>query len=143
MKRILAIALTICMLALMGGCTKKEEKEEKAVPTAQVAYAAYQYEAGYQLSEGWMYDMTITSDDQLRTLNHLVDGLKMTIHDELFEHGRGYRLTFMDAAGSVTREILILEDGSVSRDGMMYDAEGTDELLSWLNALRIEEQDIE
>ena len=144
MKKAAVIALVICILFVLGGCAKKtEEPAEKAVPTAQIAYAAYQYEGGYQLSEGWMYDMTISSDAQLKELNELVGSLKLSIRDAQFEHGKGYHLTFMDAAGSVTRELLILENGSVSKEGIMYDAAGTDRLLAWLDALEIEDQDVE
>lgn len=144
MKRIFTFFLMICVLCLAAGCTKKDAvKENKSVPTAQVAYAAYQYEDGYRLSEGWMYDMTISADAQLKELEGLVGGMKLTIRDEMFEHGRGYHLAFFGADGALVKELLILEDGSVSREGMMYDADGAQALLAWLDRLEIEEQDVE
>ncbi len=144
MKRILAFFLMICVLGLSAGCTKKDTaKENKPVPTAQVAYAAYQYEDGYRLSEGWMYDMTISAEAQLRELEKLVGAMKLTIRDEMFEHGRGYHLTFFGADGTAEKELLILEDGLVSKEGMMYDAQGSDALLAWLDRLEIDQQDVE
>lgn len=144
MKRIFTFFLMICVLCLAAGCTKKDAvKENKSVPTAQVAYAAYQYEEGYQLSEGWMYDMTVSSEAQLKELEGLVGALKLTIRDEMFEHGRGYFLVFRDATGSMTSNLLILEDGTVSRDGLIYEADNTEALLAWLDALEIEEQNVE
>ena len=141
MKKLLALLLSLCLLFLMGGCGKEDIKEEKSMPTALVAYAAYRYDEGYQSAEGWMYDMTISSD-QLQELTELTAGLKLTARDAMFEHGRGYFLVFRDEAGNITEQLLVLEDGSISKNGLMYEADGTEILLDWLDKLQIEEQHV-
>lgn len=143
MKRYIAAALFICALLMMGGCAEKKTEEKKAEPSAQIAYAAYRYDEGYQLAEGWMYDMTISAAGQLNELGGLVDQARLTMKDEMFDHGRGYRLTFRDAAGNITREMLLLDGGEVSMDGMMYDVENAEALRAWLDALKIDEQNVE
>ena len=143
MKKMLAVILIAWVMIMACGCAKKEVKEAEAVPAALVAYAAYQYESGYQPSEGWIYEMTISDGKQLEQLNTLADGLKLTVRDEAFGHERGFHLVFKDAQGSIMRELLIMEDGTVSMNGVVYDAEGGQALLDWLTALRIEEQNVE
>ncbi len=143
MKKALIYILAVCMAFLTAGCSPKEEQKEAAVPTAQIAYAAYRYEGGYQLSEGWLYDMTVSDAAQLKELNELTDGMKLTARDEMFEHGRGYFLVFRDGAGNVTKHLLVLENGFVSRDGLMYGADDTEALLKWLDELEIKEQNVE
>ena len=81
--------------------------------------------------------------EQLQELSALMQRLKLTVRDEMFEHGRGYYLVFRDAEGKITDHLLILENGSVSRDGLIYEADGSEALLEWLHGLQIEEQDIE
>lgn len=143
MKKVLTIILIGWMMLMACGCTKKEEKEAEAVPTALVAYAAYQYDGGYQPSDGWIYEMTISDKKQLEQLDALADGLKLTMRDEEFGHERGFHLVFMDAQGNAVRELLAMEDGTVSMNGVIYDAEGAQALIDWLTALRIEEQNVE
>ena len=143
MKKYIAVMLVICMALMLGGCAEKKKEEEKATPSVQIAYAAYQYDQGYQLSEGWMYDMTISAEGQLNELNGLVDQLSLKIKDELFEHGRGYRITFRDAAGNTTRELLLLDNGEASVEGMVYKAENAEALAAWLAGLKIDEQAVE
>ena len=143
MKKVLAITLIAWIMIMACGCAKKEEKEAEAVPTALVAYAAYQYESGYQPSEGWIYEMTISDGKQLDQLDALTGGLKLTVRDAAFGHARGFHLVFKDAQGKIVRELLIMEDKTVSMNGVVYDAEGAQALLDWLRALRIEEQNVE
>lgn len=143
MRKYIALMLLLCASLMLGGCAEKKIEEEKAVPGAQIAYAAYQYDQGYQLSEGWMYDMTISAEGQLKELNGLLDQVSLKMKDELFEHGRGYRITFRDAEGNITREMLLLDSGEASVEGMIYAAENTEALTAWLEALQIDEQAVE
>ena len=143
MKRGWILILAICLLCMLGGCAQKEKTTGKSEPTALVAYAAYQYEEGYQAAEGWMYDMVISAQEQLKELEELTRRMKLTMRDEMFDHGRGYYLAFRDEQGNTTDHLLILENGTVSRDGLIYEADGSDALLAWLHGLQIEEQDIE
>ena len=138
------ICLIAVLLCLMSGCKKQEKQAEKAAePSVRIEYAAYQYDREYQLSEGWRYDMTISSAVQMREAERLLDGVSLEMQDRMFENGRGYRLIFRDAQGAVTRELLVLENGTVSMDGMMYEAENVGALMEWLHALRIDEQEVE
>ena len=134
--------LLICLLCLMTGCAQKKEEQQTAAPTALIALAAYQYEQGYSVAEGWMYDMTISSEKQLAELNALTDAVKFELTDEEFMLEQGYRIVWYDAEGSQTRELLILIDGRASIDGMLYETSGAEELLGWLDALQLDEQDV-
>lgn len=142
MKRKIAWLL-IGALCVLSGCGRREKEEIAAAPTVQIAYAAYQYDQGYELAEGWMYEMTVSAKAQIDQLESLVDGMALDVLDQTFEHERAYRLVFRDAAGAVTRELLVMEDGTASMGGRLYQAAGEEPLLDWLEELRLDEQEIE
>lgn len=143
MKRLTALFLA-CLLCLTAGCTqkKKEENEARPVPTVHIALAAYQYEQGYSLAEGWMYDMTISNAAQIAELTRLADASVFTMTEDDFLQGHGYLISWRAADGSKTRELLLLTNGSASMNGMIYEANGAQPLLEWLEALQLETQDV-
>lgn len=132
-------------LCLLAGCSKQPEggQQKPVGPTAQISYAAYQYDGGYALSEGWIYEMTLSDEDQLKKLNELMNSMTFDILDENFDGGRGYRLLLRDAQGAVTRDVLIMEKNQASINGLMYRTGGAQPLIDWLKALKIDEQDVE
>ncbi len=142
MKKYLLCAWII-LLALLAGCGEKGEEPGAASPSVQVAYAAWQYDQGYQPAEGWVYEMELTAEAQTKELSALVDGASFAVIDQVFEYGKGYRIVFRDAEGNATREALLLDDGQATMEGMLYETEGTERLLQWLEALKIDEQEME
>lgn len=136
------IFMILCLAVGLTGCRKQEDQQEAAVPTVQIAYAAYQYDQGYTPVEGWMYDMTISAEGQIAQLNALLNSVQMEMLEEEFIMDTGYRLTFRDAEGNVTRDMLILKNGQASIEGSLYQAQNMQELTGWLDALRLEEQSV-
>ncbi len=142
MKKITALLLA-CLLCLTAGCARKEEeKAPQPTPTVQIALAAYQYEQGYSLAEGWMYDMTLSAQQQIDELTRLADAADFYMTEEDFLQGHGYLLTWRNADGAQTRELLLLTDGRASMNGMIYEAHGAQPLMQWLEALELENQTV-
>lgn len=138
------ILLMMCLAVCLVGCKKQgeEQKQNAAVPTVQIAYAAYQYDQGYTLAEGWMYDMTLSAESQIAELNALLSSVQFEMLDEEFIMGTGYRLTFRDAEGNITRDLLFLKGDKASMEGSVYQTQNAQNLSSWLDALRLEEQSV-
>ena len=144
MKRWIAW-LFIFALCMLAGCSKQQDETQQkpAGPTAQISYAAYQYDGGYALSEGWIYEMTLTDEGQLKKLDELMNNMTFDVLDESFDGGRGYRLLLRDARGALTRDVLIMEKNQASMNGLLYRTGGAQPLIDWLKALKIDEQDVE
>jgi len=142
MKRIFAMILAACLLCIMGGCAKKEAATEQPVPTIRIAHGVYQYDHGYTSAEGWLFDMTISAEHQMDELNRLVDSVRLELTDEDFLMHSGYMLVWRDAAGNVTDELLILSESEASRDGMVYEMTNAEDLIRWLDALALDEQNV-
>ena len=141
MKRRIII-LMLAVLCLLSGCAKQQEGQKAAVPTVQVARSAYYYDQGYVQAEGWMYDMTLSSAQQIAQLNKLCDVLILNVSSEEFVVEQGYRLIWRNAAGSVEKEMLVLSADRISMQGVMFEAEGAQGLIDWLDALRLDEQSV-
>lgn len=141
MKKSLMLLLA-CLLCLTAGCRKQEEKKVQALPGAKIAYAAYQYDEGYASAEGWIYEMTVSDQGQLNELKELMSEVSIQAADEELTLSRGYRILLTDAEGVVTEEMVILEDGRVSVNGMICQAENTGLLVSWLEALEMDDQNM-
>lgn len=136
------MTLCLCLMCLLTGCAEKKTETEKPVPTVQIAQGAYQYDHGYELAEGWMYDMTISAENQIAELDALVSAAVFEPTGEDFLVDVGYRLAWYDAEGNMTRELLVLPDAGASMDGMMYRMSNADGLAGWLDALKLAEQDV-
>lgn len=138
------IALIILSISALGlsGCGGHEEKTEAAVPMVRIAYAAYQYDQDYALAEGWMYDMTISAERQIDELNELLECVRFEMTEEEFTLGTGYRLTFQDAQGNVTRDLLLLGEERASIQGSIYRMENAQPLAVWLSGLHLDEQSV-
>ena len=143
MKRGMMLLLLMAVLGMLAGCAKQGGTEKGSVPTVQIAQSAYYYEQGYVQAEGWRYDITLASPEQIAQLDALVDAMVLNLQTEEFRFGQGYRLIWRNAAQNVTKEMLVLsQEESVSMQGMMFEAEGVQPLLSWLEALQLDEQSI-
>ncbi len=140
--KLMALCLCMCLMCLLTGCAEKKTEAEKPVPTVRIAQGAYQYDHGYQLAEGWMYDMTISADKQMAELDALVSAAVFEPTGEDFLVEVGYRLAWYDAEGNMTRELLVLSAAEASMDGMMYRMSNADGLAGWLDALKLAEQDV-
>ena len=137
------LLMILCLAVGLSGCKKQQETvTEEAVPTVQIAYAAYQYEQGYTPVEGWMYDMTISSEGQIAELNRLLDSVQFEMLENEFILESGYRLTFRDAAGNTTRDLLIFKEDMASIEGSLYQTLNAGPLYDWLEALKLEEQSV-
>ena len=136
------MALCLCVFCMLTGCSAEKEEIEKAVPTVQIAHGAYQYDHGYALAEGWVYDMTISAEKQMAELDALVKQVGFEPTGEDFLMDSGYRLIWRDAAGNVKRDMLILPGNQASMDGMLYRMSGAEGLVEWLDALKLDEQNV-
>lgn len=142
MRKICLLAV-LCILCVLSGCQKQPGSvQEQPRAGVRIALSAWRYEEGYQPAEGWVYDLYMESEEQIAGLTALADAVGLTARDEAFEFGTGYLITFTDAAGAATREMLVLPGQGVSIDGLMYDAAGTEALTGWLEELKLDEQDV-
>lgn len=136
-----AILGLLCLMGMLTGCAKKKEEAQQPGETVGIAEGLYQYEQGYSLAAGWLYDMTISAEKQIAELNALLDGVEFeATGEDCLLPVSGYRLVWYDAAGSATREMLILSETQASMDGLMYRMNGGEALYRWLDALKLEEQ---
>lgn len=142
-KQILIIC--ICLLMMLSGCKKQEKQQEVKTPTVQISYAAFQFDQesqSYTLAEGWKYDMTISSEKQRAEIDELLSRIQYELLDQQFEMDTGYHLLFRNEEGEKTEEMLLLRGGQVSKKGMIYEAQGTEGITEWLDALKLKEQSV-
>lgn len=133
------LAALVCLLA---GCSKQAEEEKAVLPGARITRAAYRYEQAYELAEGWAFEMTVTSENQLRELKNLMNAVSLEVTEEELTVGSGYLITLFSPEGDETEELLVLDDGRISRGGMICRAEGAQALKDWLGNLRLDEQEV-
>jgi len=133
------LAAVLC-LCLLSGCQGGQDEKKQAASTVQVMQSVYYYDQGYIPTEGWKYEFSTASDEQIAQLNKLVDALVLDVRSDEFRLGQGYHLLWRDASGNVQKEMLILSKDCVSMQGMLFDTEGGAALLDWLDALGLDEQ---
>ncbi len=141
MKRLWLCAL-LCTLMLLCACGQKNEETYESGESVCIEHSSYYYDQGYLKAGGWMYDMTIASEKQLREINDLTNALVLEWTGEDFLLAQGYRLIWRDAAGNQMKEILVIDENTVSMEGLLYDVPNAQALYNWLEALRIDEQSV-
>ncbi len=142
-RRIMALMLALIMGLALGGCKKEEAQETATGPTVRVEFSAWRYEQGYAPAEGWIYETILSDSTQVDELNGLVAAASFVVTDRDFELGQGYRLTFLDAAGNITHEELILSSDEATREGMLFELDGAEELWRWLEDMKLREETAE
>ena len=140
-KKTMSIFLTaVLCLCLLSGCQKEQNEKQSAASSVEIMQSVYYYDQGYIPTEGWRYEFSTASREQIAQLNKLTDALILDVQSEEFRLGQGYHLLWRDASGNVQKEMLILSEDCVSMQGMLFDAEGGAALMDWLDALRLDEQ---
>lgn len=138
------LSLLVCALLMLCGCGREENAvTQTSGKEIHIEQSAYYYEQGYKRSGGWLYEITIASDHQISELEKLTDALTLQWTGEDFYAGQGYRIIWKDAAGEITREMLLLDAQTVSMEGILYEVQNGQPLLGWIEALHIAEQSVE
>lgn len=141
MKKGLIIWMAAVLL-FMTGCGRRDAAEEKQGACAQIAWAAYQYDQEYTPAEGWVYEMTISAGKQLETLKEMINAVSVKTAGEEMMVELGYRIRMMDSEGGLEQEMIVLQDGRISENGMICEAENVQPLLDWLDELKLDEQSV-
>lgn len=132
----------MALLFLLAGCTKQQTGDSVNKPSAQVEWAAFQYDQKYEPAEGWMYEMTITDESQLNELTQLMSAVSVRAAGDELTVANGYRILLLDAEGAAVDELIVLHDGTISENGLICEANNAEPLLEWLNGLKLEEQNV-
>lgn len=133
MKNWFTIAL--CALFLLSGCAPRgTDAGDIQKASLRVTESVWMYERGFSETVGSNSVRVYTDEMQIAGLKTLINEAGYSLTDTEFTYGSGYLLEFFDRDGQSEDSLLILLDGSMCRDGLIYEGENQQDVIGWLAA---------